>query len=126
MMVRSPGQIIKSVSPLYLPSFVKAYDIYSKICILRTIHSGNMHNESITLNVRMHAGQMLNILSNGTPTVSNSTIAELSVYTGNSFNLNASVTHWHTKRCDSWWRLDRVSNEYNIVPYFKNEKCSWK
>ena len=52
-----------------------------------------MHNESITLNVRMHAGQMLNILLNGTPTVSNSTIAELSVYTGNVFNLNASVTH---------------------------------
>ena len=34
------------------------------------IHFGNMHNRLIILNLRMHAGQMLNILLNGTPTVS--------------------------------------------------------
>lgn len=38
-MVRSPSQIIKSLSPLYLPSIVKAYDIYSKTCIAMMIHA---------------------------------------------------------------------------------------
>ena len=41
------------------------------------IHFGNMHNGLIVFNVRMHAGQMLNILLNGTPAVSSSIIYEI-------------------------------------------------
>ena len=67
---------MKNLSPLYLPSIVKAYDIYSKRCIVTMIHFGNMHNGLIVFNVRMHAGQMLNILLNGTPAVSSSIIYE--------------------------------------------------
>ena len=48
-----------------------------------------MHNPLIILNVRIHAGQMLNILLNGTPTVSSSIITKQSVYTSNLHNLNA-------------------------------------
>ena len=51
MMVRSPSQIMKGLSLLYLPSTVKAYDIYSKRCIVTMIHFGNMHNGLIILKV---------------------------------------------------------------------------
>ena len=53
------------------------------------IRFGNMHNGSIILNVRMCAGQMLNNLLNGTPTVSSRIITKLSAYTSNLLNLNA-------------------------------------
>ena len=44
--------------------------------IMTMIHFGNMHNGLIILNVRIHAGQMLNISLNGTPTVSSSIITK--------------------------------------------------
>ena len=76
MMVRSPSQIIKSLSPLYLPSIVKAYDIYSKICIAMMIHFGNMYNRSIILNIRMHTGEIWNISFNSAATVYRSMITK--------------------------------------------------
>ena len=56
--------------------YCEAYDIYSKKWIVTMIHFRNMHNGSIILNVRMQAGQMFNILLNGTPTVSSPIIAK--------------------------------------------------
>ena len=69
MMVRPPSQIMKGLLLLYFPSTMKAYNIYSKRCIVTMIHFGNMHNGLIILKVSIHASQMLNILLNGTPTV---------------------------------------------------------
>ena len=54
-----------------------------KKCISTMIYFENMHNPLIILNVRIHASQMLNILLNGTPTVSSSIITKQSVYTRN-------------------------------------------
>ena len=88
-MVRSPNQIMKSLSPLICLLSRKLTIYIQKIYIVTMIHFGNMHNGSIILNVRMYASQMLNILLNDTPTVSSSIITKMTVYTGNLLNLNA-------------------------------------